>query len=402
MAEEFRLLRRLLGHRYRGLSVRVHSALGAVVVVAVVLAIAAAAFLVLHRRALVAIVDAAAVERAHALADRVAAEDRAGIAQLLATPPGDSTVVQVVTPQGGVLAASADVRGRPAIGWRRPAPGVLRRQDQWLRGLGEDEFRIVALGVATPAGARVVLVGRSLGPAYESTETEVTLILIGYPLVLLAVGAATARFVGRSLRAVEAVRRQVARISARHLHERVPVPTARDEVWQLANTMNDMLHRLEVAAETQRRFVADASHELRSPLTTLRIGLEMQAAREGRAEVLPLLEETERLQGLVEDLLLLARADERGLAPRYADVDLDDLVDSEQRRLAAGGGLRLAVSLTPVRVRGDERQLARAVRNLVDNAALCQYHCDHDGGARWRRRVRHRRQRRTGDSATGS
>src|SRR5206468_11472195 len=133
---------------------------------------------------------------------------------------------------------------------------------------GEDPCRIVAVGVAPPAGARVVLVGRSLAPAFESTETEVTLILLGYPLLLLAVGAATALFVGRSLRAVEAVRRQVAGITARHLHERVPVPRARDEVWRLASTMNEMLDRLEAASAAQRRFVADASHELRSPLTS--------------------------------------------------------------------------------------------------------------------------------------
>jgi signal transduction histidine kinase len=335
-------------------------------VVALVLAVAAGAFLLLHRQAVVAIVDNAASERAAALADRVAAEDRAGTDQLMKTPPGESTVIQVVDVGGTVLDASADAHGEPAISALRPAPGVTLRQDRGLRGLGEDPFRIVAIGVATPAGARVVLVGRSLGPAFESTETEVTLILLGYPLLLLAVGAATALFVGRSLRAVEAVRRQVAGITARHLHERVPVPDGRDEVWQLANTMNAMLDRLEVASDAQRRFVADASHELRSPLTTLRVGLELQAPR---PEVGPLLEETDRLQGLVEDLLLLARVDERGLTPTYTDVDLDDLLDSERRRLTTATALTVDIAVTAVRVRGDSRKLARALRNLADNAA---------------------------------
>jgi len=350
----------------RRLGVRLRSAIAAVLVVALVLAVAAGVFLLLHRQAVVAIVDTAASERAAALADRVAAQDLVGTDQLLVTPPGESTVIQVVDLTGAVLAASADAHGEPAISRLRPAPGVTLRQDRGLHGLGEDPFRIVAVGVATPAGPRVVLVGRSLAPAFESTETEVTLIVLGYPLLLLAVGAATALFVGRPLRAVEAVRRQVAGITARHLHERVPVPDAQDEVWRLANTMNAMLDRLEVASAAQRRFVADAGHELRSPLTTLRVGLELQTPR---PEVGPLLEETDRLQGLVEDLLLLALVDERGLAPRYTDVDLDDLLDSEHRRLSAATTLIVEVSVTPVRVRGDQRKLARALRNLVDNAA---------------------------------
>jgi signal transduction histidine kinase len=351
--------------RLRGwLGVRLRSALAAVAVVAVVLAVAAGAFLVLHRQALVEVVDAAATERASALADQVATSDQSGIEQLLVTPPGESTVIQVLDQRGSVLWASVDARGGP-VSPLRPAPGLTLREDRRLPRLGEDPFRVIALGVDTPDGPQVVLVARSLAPAYESTETELTLVLLGYPLLLVAVGAATALFVGRSLRAVEAVRRQVSGITARHLHERVPVPEARDEVWRLANTMNEMLDRLEAAAAAQRRFIADASHELRSPLTTLRVGLEIHS---GRFPAAPLLEETERLQGLVDDLLLLARVDERGLAPRYTDVDLDDLVDGERHRLAAHERLTVRASVSPVRLRGDRRQLSRVVRNLVDNA----------------------------------
>jgi signal transduction histidine kinase len=350
----------------RRLGVRLRSAFAAVLVVAVVLAVAAGAFLLLHRQSLVAIVDAAASDRAAALADRVAAQDRAGMDRLLLTPPGESTVIQVVRPDGTVTAFSANARGERAISSLRPPAGEVQRQDRLLPGLGDDPFRIIATGVLTPAGPQVVLVARSLAPVAESTETEVALIVVGYPLLLLAVGAATALFVGRSLRAVEAVRGQVAGITARHLHERVPVPHARDEVWRLASTMNEMLDRLEAASAAQRRFVADASHELRSPLTTLRVGLELQA---NRPENAPLLEEVGRLQGLVDDLLLLARVDESGLAPRYTDVDLDDIVDTERRRIATRADLTVETAVAPVRLRGDHRQLGRALRNLVDNAA---------------------------------
>jgi signal transduction histidine kinase len=155
------------------------------------------------------------------------------------------------------------------------------------------------------------------------------------------------------------------------LHERVPVPLANDEIRRLAETMNAMLERLEAAATTQRRFVADASHELRSPLSSLQVGLELletgRASPDG-ATLAMLHDETDRLNRLVADLLLLARVDERGLAPRAEEVDLDDLLDAERVRLQAQPGPKVGTRIQPVKVRGDRGQLGRAIRNLVDNA----------------------------------
>jgi signal transduction histidine kinase len=217
----------------------------------------------------------------------------------------------------------------------------------------------------------VVLVAQSLRPVAAAAATDLGLLAVGCPLVLLLVGVATALLVGRSLRTVEAMRRRVAAITARQLHERVPVPAADDEFRRLAQTMNTMLDRLEDSALAQRRFVADASHELRSPLSTLQVGLELLDARlrsQDRTTVAVLREEVDRLARLVADLLLLARVDEHGLAPRLTDVDLDDLLDAERSRVAAQSGPRVIAEVRPVRVRGDRGQLARAVRNLVDNA----------------------------------
>jgi signal transduction histidine kinase len=135
--------------------------------------------------------------------------------------------------------------------------------------------------------------------------------------------------------------------------------------------MNTMLDRLERAAIAQRQFVADASHELRSPLSTLQVGLELLHGRlrsADRSTVTDLREEADRLERLIADLLLLARVDEAGLAPRLVDVDLDDLVNAERSRIAAQPGPRVTADVRAVRVRGDRGQLARAVRNLVDNA----------------------------------
>ncbi|WP_345144518.1 histidine kinase dimerization/phospho-acceptor domain-containing protein, partial [Dactylosporangium darangshiense] len=314
----------------RRLGVRLRSAFAAVTVVAVVLILAAAVFVVLHQRSMTDRVDAAALARAEVVAGRVTVGDRAGLDRLLRSRPGDETVVQVLGPGGTVVAGSSEVEGEGPLSSLRPVPGAVQREDRRLPVADEDPFRVVAIGVTSPAGPGVLLVGQSLRPVRDAVATEVALLAVGLPLVLLLVGAATALFVGRSLRAVEAVRARVAVISARQLHERVPVPKGEDEVRRLAQTMNAMLDRLETSAAAQRRFVADASHELRSPLSTLQVGLELLAARlrsegpaDGPASVAILQGETGRIGHIVADLLLLARVDERGLAPRSEDVDLD-------------------------------------------------------------------------------
>jgi signal transduction histidine kinase len=186
------------------------------------------------------------------------------------------------------------------------------------------------------------------------------------------VGLATFYFVGRTLRPVEAIRRRVSSISGRDLAARVPVPATADEIAALARTMNAMLDRLESSAWAQRRFVADASHELRSPLTTLQVGLDVLAANPDvpAHQVRRLSAEAERLSRLVTDLLLLARADEHALVARPVEVDLDDLVYRHQERLhATHPHLRVALDLHPVRMLGDPQQLERAIGNLADNAA---------------------------------
>jgi signal transduction histidine kinase len=134
-----------------------------------------------------------------------------------------------------------------------------------------------------------------------------------------------------------------------------------------------MLDRLEAAADAQRRFVADASHELRSPLATVQVGLDYLATQNAAGagpQLQRLRAETERLGHLVADLLLLARVDEYGLVPRHDDVDLDDLAYAERDRLRTRNpGLRVEATVEPVRVRGDAGRLERALRNLGDNAA---------------------------------
>ncbi|WP_375423682.1 sensor histidine kinase [uncultured Friedmanniella sp.] len=224
---------------------------------------------------------------------------------------------------------------------------------------------------AGPADARVsVLVALPVGDVLASRAALRRGLLIVFPLVLAVMAAVAWRVIGSTLRPVEQLRADAERISGASRAERLAVPAASDEVRALAVTLNSMLDRLAAARARQRSFVADAAHELRSPLTSIRTQLEV-AERLGEGGSLPaeLLLDVERLTRLVEDLLLLARvdADTRGPARR-------DLV--EVAGLLAVVAADHTGSRVPLRVRcegspqvvGDRDELRRAVKNLVDNA----------------------------------
>ncbi|WP_229758611.1 sensor histidine kinase [Peterkaempfera bronchialis] len=178
---------------------------------------------------------------------------------------------------------------------------------------------------------------------------------------------------GRALRPVERIREGMASVSATELHRRVPIPPDGDEITRLAVTTNRTLDRLEEAVARQQRFVADASHELRSPVANLRTGLEVALAHPDRApwpEVAQdALANTERLHRLIDDLLVLARLDAAAPAPT-SRVDLADAARSEAAdRSRPGVRLRYAADgRVPVPVAGDRGQLRRMIRNLLDNA----------------------------------
>ncbi|MEU0810005.1 HAMP domain-containing sensor histidine kinase [Streptomyces sp. NPDC005970] len=191
--------------------------------------------------------------------------------------------------------------------------------------------------------------------------------------LVLFVAALTWLLVGRALRPVAAIREEFTEITERDLHRRVPVPKARDEIFRLARTMNATLDRLHRAMTRQRQFVADASHELRSPIAAVRAQLELALARPSRTDwptvVHKALQDTDRLQAVASDLLLLARLDAQE-APSRAPVDLAALAAEEVRRhpgvvVAAGEDGHAG---PPAVVHGSRVQLSRLLTNLVDNA----------------------------------
>lgn len=225
--------------------------------------------------------------------------------------------------------------------------------------------------VTEDAGPYTVVVFASLDEVDDSTEALVTPLLLGVPVMLLLVGGVTWLVVTRALAPVERIRREVESITGERLDRRVPEPPSRDEIHRLAQTMNRMLARLEDSRERQQQFVADASHELRSPLSSIRQAAEVAQSHPGAlpegelAEAV--LEESGRMQRLVEQMLLLTRTGTA--ARRRQDVDLDDLALAEARRMRRAG---LTVDTSGVgagRVRGDRAAMAQVVRNLADNAA---------------------------------
>jgi len=223
--------------------------------------------------------------------------------------------------------------------------------------------------VSRPAGGSTVVVTGSLEDVQDSVAALRNALLVAVPVTTAVLAVLVWVLAGRVLRPVERIRAEVDRISAGRLDRRVPEPAGAGEIARLAHTMNAMLGRLAGAAERQRRFVADAAHELRTPLARIRTQLEVDRAHPGTADPAAtgtaVLAETERLQRLVDDLLLLARSDaEVGGLRDAGPVDLDDVVGEQVR----GRPLVDGRAVVPVQVVGDRAQLARAVANLLDNA----------------------------------
>jgi signal transduction histidine kinase len=341
----------------------------AVAVVGLALLLGAVALVGSLRAVLTDQVRAAATLRAGEVADALG---RGGDPVALVADD-DDLALQVLSPAGEVVAASPNAAGQPPL--VRLSPGESRVIDV---PFDDEDF----LAVAVADDGRTVLLARNLDLVIESTRTVTILLAIGLPGLLLVVAATTWRVVGRALAPIDAIRAEVEEISAAQLHRRVPQPPTGDEISRLAATMNRMLDRLQQSRARERQFVSDASHELRSPVATIRQHAEVALAHPARIATEALARtahaESLRIQALVDDLLLLARADEHTLRLRRRPVDLDDLVLAEAERLRGGGtglrgggtGLRVDTSgVSAARVDGDPEMLRRVLRNLVDNAA---------------------------------
>jgi len=377
-------LRRLFG------SVRARATLGATLVVAVALVAAGTAVLLSLRFNLVDQAGTQAERTARSVATDLAVGKRYDELSLDEDEP-----VQVVDENGTLVAASEHLQRIGGTG-----TDAVKPQPSAPAGGGDDEsdddaddnasalepgeiddrtaftdgsatidgdtadYRFAAVKVEVDGkGELTVHAGAPLSAEQGAVRTAQSAMLIGFPLLLGVVAGVTWLVTRRALHPVEGIRTEMAAITASEdLARRVPVPDTHDEVARLARTTNETLAALETSVERQRRFVADASHELRSPVASLRTQLEVAAAHPELLDLEGAVEDTVRLQRLAADLLLLARLD-AGERPAGARFDLGALVREEAARRNG-----VDVDAQAVEVAGSRGQLGRVLANLLDNA----------------------------------
>jgi signal transduction histidine kinase len=318
--------------------------------------------------------DVAALIQAGALPDRL---------PIPSDKDHDQLQVQVVGPAGRIVSASDRMVGSPVM-LPGPPPPPTEPRIATVDGLPiapSESFRVVALTTATPDGPYTVYAASELRLVHRSDAALRRWLVLGGPPFLALVAIVSWLIADRALRRVEGIRAEVDEIIPEALHRRVPEPPGDDEITRLTRTMNEMLDRLQLAGERQRRFVADASHELKSPLAAVQADLEVALAHPATADwpatAARLLAEGERMEQLVADLLFLAQCDEGDFSSLTAPaerVDIDQVVADEVARL--GGRWTVPVEVEHVVpagqalvVTGRREHLARAVRNLLENAA---------------------------------
>jgi heavy metal sensor kinase len=286
---------------------------------------------------------------------------------------------QLLDDQGRVLDATRPLRsqallsvpelrvalGRPTMSDRRSVPGL------------DEPARLLATPIRRHGERVVLIVGATRGDVTEALASLRDELLIAGPIALVLASLAGYLLAGVSLRAVESMRRRAAAISAETPGERLPVPQTGDELERLGETLNEMLARLEAAFERERDFVADAGHELRTPLAFLRTELELalrhaQSREELRDAVRASSEEVDRLAQLADDLLLIARSDRGKLRLQLETIDASDLLNSVASRFEwraqETGRLLRTVTNSPFVMRADRLRIEQALSNLVENA----------------------------------
>lgn len=353
--------------RPRRRGVRWRSVVVAVATTGIALAVGGLVLVLLLRQQATDTVAQATLQRAQQVAAQLSNEDVPNDEGWPDWSGGDG-VARIIDTNGQTLAASrgAESLALPPLRLAGGQVAQLRVTPQ-----GDDvPWWISAIGARSGGHDYTVIAAMSLGQTEDTVNAAAVLLATGFPILLLIVGSITYWLTGRALAPVEAIRNEVAEVSQADLARRVPVPGSRDEIAGLAETMNSMLARLETAQTTQRRFISDASHELRSPLATLRASIEIADRQDLDANQLNIMrDEIDRMVRVVDDLLLLTRAHEHRLQLHRSEVDLDDLVNAERARLAQTTELTVHARLHPVKVYADPAALSRAIRNLVDNAA---------------------------------
>ncbi|WP_344476698.1 sensor histidine kinase [Nonomuraea monospora] len=349
-------------------SVRVRATAAATLVVALALGLAALILVLALRGSLVSSADAEAVKKATAVAPYAETLEVKRADGPEAAPTPAKTVPLEQGKDDLMQGKEGEVRLSDGKVVRLADPDLLITKKKVAAAEGwasPGEYAVAGVEVATAAGPATVLARVSLNTVQQALGTLYQTLLPGVPALLVVVAGMTWLSVGRALAPVAAIRAKVADITARDLGQRVPVPSSKDEIAALATTVNGTLDRLETAVERHKRFVADAAHELRSPIATLRARLELAEPSELTREALA---DVERLQSLAADLLMLAKLD-AGEPLRAAELDLGQVAAEAALRARRRPEVRVELDVEPdVVLRGSSAHLDRLVTNLADNA----------------------------------
>lgn len=348
---------------WRRRSLRVRLTAASTTLLAAALAVTGLLLVWRQHAALLAGIEATARTQAQ---DVALAIDHGQLTTPLRPPPGGG-VEQVVGPAGQVIASTADLDGNPRLFDARGGADVTFTTRTVDAVDERGSYRVAATGAGSPGHRVTVYVAIPLRQADTSVAELELGLAVGLPILLLLLAGVGWLLVGRALRPVEVVRRQVAAITGTDLHARLDASPGNDELRRLVDTFNDLLVRLDSLTGRQRQFIADAAHELRSPLAALRAQIDVAHAHGGPVTEAMAADAT-RLSRLVDNLLQLARLDARP-ALRRAAVDLDDIVFEQAARVPLPAYLTLDTNhVGAARVEGDAQALSRVLTNLLDNA----------------------------------
>jgi len=341
-------------------SIRLRIAASSALIILLALAMGSAAFVSLLNSRLIAAQGLATEQQAEIIAEQF--ENSGDISP----PKLDDGEVQVF--RAGVLIASSDYESAvaaPPLPIGTPRAAALK--GQW----NGEQAMIATVEIDIDGVTHTVVVAQDIQDVVLLEGAVGTLLILSVPIVTSLLGVLVWLVVGRALSPVERIRSEVEAIESKDLTQRVSQSESNDEISRLAQTMNRMLERLDSAGREQRRFISDASHELRSPIASLSQNAQVAITHPSSTDLGTLAElvetESARLAKLVEAMLDLARIDEKEL--QLEELDLDDILLEEAKRQRLIGDIDIDTSgVEAVRIRGDRVLLSRAIRNLADNA----------------------------------
>ncbi len=288
--------------------------------------------------------------------------------------PGEA-FAQLLSRSGGIISASggftSPLLARDELA-RIRRPTFVQRPVRNVVGTA----RLLAVPVDSSSTSAVLVVGTTMADRSDALHKLRQVMLLGGPAAIAVACVAGWLVAGLAVHPMERLRQQAAAITASGLDRRLTVPPARDELRRLAETLNDMLERLDRSFGHEREFLERASHELRTPLTALRAEVELSLSRPRTADELTVAlhsvsQETDRLARLAEDLLVLARTSNGRMPLHRQDIPLRDTVQSAAALFNAHAlklGITIATEAPDTAINADPLRLRQALVNLLDNA----------------------------------